>query len=186
MGLAAVRPGRTLPGRETASRPSSRHALISSCRTCSGYLLTGPSRWRKWMPGTSPGMTEGALRQDAKGVDRRSADHDIPSARLTGVGVAGESPAERRSSRPRFHREPCVTGREAVDEASVAAHAGGVIERRKLVIRSAETVECVEGHIARTADWRGAGELRGVEEPRHVCKHPHNGAPVLTFGGSRA
>ena len=107
--------------------------------------------------------------------------HDTSSARLTGVGVAGESPAERRSSRPRFHREPCVTGREAGDEASVAAHAGGVIERRKLVIRSAETVECVEGHIARTAEWRGAGELRGVEEPRHVCMPPTGTWEVFTL-----
>jgi len=30
------------------------------------------------------------------------------------------------------------------------------------VIRSAETVKCVEGNTDRTVKWRGAGGLRGV------------------------
>ena len=49
-------------------------------------------------------------------------------------------------------------------------HAGRDIERRKRGVRSAETFKLVEGNIAPTAIWRGEGELRGVEDPMHVCK----------------
>ena len=46
----------------------------------------------------------------------------------------------------------------------------GTLSAENDKVRSAETVMHVEGNISRTAIWRGAGELRGVEDPMHVCK----------------
>ena len=46
----------------------------------------------------------------------------------------------------------------------------GTVNAENEMVRSAETVELVEGNIARTATWRGAGELRGVGDPMHACK----------------
>ena len=46
----------------------------------------------------------------------------------------------------------------------------GTVNAENEMVRSAETVELVEGNIACTARWRGAGELRGVGDPMHACK----------------
>jgi len=45
----------------------------------------------------------------------------------------------------------------------------GILSAESAEVRSAETVEYVEGNIVHTAKWRGVGELRGVGDPMHVC-----------------
>ena len=50
----------------------------------------------------------------------------------------------------------------------------GTVSAENDMVRSAETVKLVEGNIACTTIWRGAGELRGVEDPMHACT-PHTG-----------
>ena len=46
----------------------------------------------------------------------------------------------------------------------------GTVNAENEMVRSAETVEHVEGNISRTVIWRGVRELRGVGDPMHACK----------------
>lgn len=69
------------------------------------------------------------------------------------------------------HREACVVSREAGDEALTAARAGGVMEYRKRLLRSAEAGLSVGGNIRRSEVTLGRKAGRGSAVSKNSSPH---------------